>query len=142
MSWKTGDSAAGRRYRMGNDNDQCEGRAGWFRRDIEHPGATPGGDTTASWDATTQTATGGGAAASTSGQTGEGPNPASKSVGDATLKAGTEQPNAAAAGNEPGGGGSGGDVIGPGGAGADGAAIIVASNELTTDSSNNRRTAT
>ena len=95
---------------------------------LNTPGATPGGDTTASWDATTQTAIGGAAAATTGPQTGQAPNPGSKSVGDATLNAGTAQPNAAAAGNKPGGGGAGGDVIGPGGAGADGAAIIVASN--------------
>jgi hypothetical protein len=94
------------------------------------PDATPGGDTTASWDTApgaTETASGGGAGASASGQSGDGPSPASQSVGDATLTAGTAQPNLAAAGNAPGGGGAGGDVISPGGAGADGAAIIVAS---------------
>jgi hypothetical protein len=94
------------------------------------PGApdAPGGDTTAGWDTTTQTAPGGGAGGSTGGQSGDGPSPTSESVGDATLAAGATQPNPAAAGNAPGGGGSGGDVISPGGAGADGAAIIVASN--------------
>jgi hypothetical protein len=90
--------------------------------------ATPGGDTTASWDTTTQTATGGGGGATTGAQSGNGPSPTSDSVGDATLAAGAAQLNAAAAGNAPGGGGSGGDVFGQGGAGADGAAIIVVSN--------------
>jgi hypothetical protein len=89
--------------------------------------ATPGGDTTASWDATMQTATGGGGGASTSGQSGDGPSPTSESVGGATLTAGTTQSTPAAAGGGPGVGGAGGDVISPGGAGADGAAIIVAS---------------
>jgi hypothetical protein len=95
------------------------------------PDATPGGDTTASWDTATGTsqavASGGGAGASTNGQSGDGPNPTSKSVDDATLSAGAAQPALAAAGNAPGGGGAGGDVISPGGAGADGAAIIGAS---------------
>jgi hypothetical protein len=91
------------------------------------PSATPGGDTTASWDTTTATATGGGAGASTIGQSGDGPSPTMKSVGDATLTAGNAQSTLAAAGNRPGGGGAGGDVLSPGGAGADGAAIIVAS---------------
>jgi hypothetical protein len=94
------------------------------------PDASPGGDTTASWDTTpgtTETASGGGAGASANGQSGDGPSPTSQSVGDATLTAGTAQLNLAAAGNAPGGGGAGGDVISPGGAGADGAAIIVAS---------------
>jgi hypothetical protein len=95
------------------------------------PDATPGGDTTASWDTATGTtqavASGGGAGASTNGQSGDGPNPTSKSVDDATLSAGATEPVLAAAGNAPGGGGAGGDVISPGGAGADGAAIIGAS---------------
>jgi hypothetical protein len=93
--------------------------------------ATPGGDTTASWDTATGTtqevASGGGAGASANGQSGDGPSPTSKSVDDATLSAGPAQSALAAAGNPPGGGGSGGDVISPGGAGADGAAIIGAS---------------
>jgi hypothetical protein len=93
--------------------------------------ATPGGDTTASWDTATgtaqQVASGGGAGASATGQSGDGPNPASQSVDDSKLTAGTAQLNLAAAGNPPGGGGAGGDLISPGGAGADGAAIIVAS---------------
>jgi hypothetical protein len=90
--------------------------------------ATPGGETTASWDTTTQTALGGGVGLPTGDQSGDGPSPPSNSVGDATLAAGPAQANPAAAGNAPGGGGSGGNVISPGGAGADGAAIIVASN--------------
>ncbi len=93
--------------------------------------ATPGGDTTASWDTATGTsqavAVGGGAGASTTGQSGDGPSPTSTTVGDATLTAGTTQSTPAAAGNAPGGGGAGGDVISPGGAGADGAAVIVVS---------------
>jgi hypothetical protein len=91
------------------------------------PDATPGGDTTASWDTTTETANGGGAGASTNGQSGDTPSQPSESIGDATLTAGGAQSTPAAAGNAPGGGGAGGDVISPGGAGADGAAIIVVS---------------
>lgn len=92
--------------------------------------ATAGGDTTATWDSssgpTTDTALGGGAGASSSGQVGDGPNPGSQSIGDATLTGGTAQPAAGAPGNAPGGGGAGSDVISEGGAGADGAAVLVA----------------
>jgi hypothetical protein len=95
------------------------------------PDAAPGGDTTASWDTasgtTTETARGGGAGASTNGQSGDGESQPSQSAGGSKLTAGLAQPTPAAAGNAPGGGGAGGDVINPGGAGADGAAIIVAS---------------
>ena len=84
------------------------------------PDATPGGDTTASWDTATGTtqevASGGGAGASAGGQSGDGPSPTSESVDGATLSAGAAQPALAAAGNAPGGGGAGGDVISPGGA--------------------------
>jgi hypothetical protein len=92
--------------------------------------AMAGGDTTATWDSssgpTTDTAPGGGAGASSSGQVGDGPNPGSQSIGDATLTAGTPQPVAGATGNAPGGGGAGSDVISQGGTGADGAAVLVA----------------
>jgi hypothetical protein len=92
--------------------------------------ATAGGDTTATWDSssgtTTETASGGGAGASSSGQIGDGPNPGSQSIGDATLIGGTAQQVAGATGNAPGGGGAGSDVISQGGAGADGAAVLVA----------------
>jgi hypothetical protein len=94
--------------------------------------ATAGGDTTASWDAApgaTATAHGGGAGASTSGLSGDGPNPAVQSVGDAMLTAGAAQPIPGAAGNPPGGGGAGSDIVSGGGNGADGAAIIVASQD-------------
>jgi hypothetical protein len=94
------------------------------------PDATPGGDTTASWDSgsgTAEPAVGGGAGASTNGQTGDTASQPSGSIGDATLTAGPAQSTPAAAGNAPGGGGAGGDVISPGGAGADGAAVIVVS---------------
>jgi hypothetical protein len=91
----------------------------------------PGGDTTASWDTTsgptTKTASGGGAGASTSGLTGDGPSPNSQTAGDASLTAGSAQATPGGPGNAPGGGGGGGDVISPGGAGADGVAIVVAS---------------
>jgi hypothetical protein len=92
--------------------------------------AMAGGNTTATWDSssgtTTETAGGGGAGASSSGQVGDGPNPASQSIGDAALTAGAAQPAAGANGNAPGGGGAGSDVISEGGAGADGAAVLVA----------------
>jgi hypothetical protein len=92
--------------------------------------AMAGGDTTATWDSssgpTMETAAGGGAGASSSGQIGDGPNPGSQSIGDATLTSGTAQPVAGATGNAPGGGGAGSDVISEGGAGADGAAVLVA----------------
>jgi hypothetical protein len=92
--------------------------------------AMAGGDTTATWNSssgtTTETASGGGAGASSSGQIGDGPNPGSQSIGDATLTAGTAQPAAGAPGNPPGGGGAGSDVVSEGGAGADGAAVLVA----------------
>jgi hypothetical protein len=93
---------------------------------------TAGGDTTASWDTApgnTATAPGGGAGASTTGLSGDGPNPAVQSVGDAMLTAGAAQPIPGAAGNAPGGGGAGSDVVSNGGNGADGAAIIVASQD-------------
>jgi hypothetical protein len=89
-----------------------------------------GGDTTASWDTsagtTTETAPGGGGGANSSGPTGEGPNPSTKSAGDAMLTAGVEQPTIGAVGNPPGGGGAGSDGFQAGGAGADGAAVVVA----------------
>jgi hypothetical protein len=92
--------------------------------------AAAGGDTTATWDSssgpTTETASGGGAGVSSSGQIGDGPNPGSQSIGDATLTGGTPQPVAGATGNAPGGGGAGSDVISEGGTGADGAAVLVA----------------
>ena len=92
--------------------------------------AMAGGNTTAGWESssgpTTETASGGGAGASSSGQVGDGPNPASQSIGDAALTAGTAQPAAGANGNAPGGGGAGSDVISRGGGGADGAAVLVA----------------
>ncbi len=98
---------------------------------LNAPDATAGGDTTATWDTATGTtqavAVGGGAGASTTGQSGDGPNPISTTVGDATLTAGTTQSTPAAAGGGPGVGGAGGDVFSPGGAGADGAALIVVS---------------
>jgi hypothetical protein len=57
--------------------------------------AMAGGDTTATWDSssgpTMVTASGGGAGASSSGQIGDGPNPGSQSIGDATLTSGTSQ---------------------------------------------------
>jgi hypothetical protein len=92
--------------------------------------AEAGGDTTATWDSSsgpmTDTASGGGAGASSSGQIGDAPNPGSQSIGDATLTAGTAQPAAGAPGNPPGGGGAGSDVISEGGTGANGAAVLVA----------------
>jgi hypothetical protein len=92
--------------------------------------AMAGGDTTATWDSssgtTTETASGGGAGASSSGQIGDGPNPSSQSIGDATLAAGIAQQVAGAIGNAPGGGGAGSDVVSQGGAGADGATVVVA----------------
>jgi hypothetical protein len=92
--------------------------------------AMAGGDTTATWDSasgpTTDTASGVGAGAGSSGQIGDGPNPGSQSIGDATLTGGAAQQVAGAAGNAPGGGGAGSDVISQGGAGADGATVLVA----------------
>ena len=93
---------------------------------LSAPQGSPGGDTTATWDTTTGTASGGAARGSSSGVSGDGPSPSSESIGDASLNGGIAQPTAGADGNPPGGGGAGGGGLKQGGAGADGAAVFVA----------------
>lgn len=96
-------------------------------------GPTAGGPTTATWTgkpgSTPLTAGGGGAMASTMGQTGTGTSPASVTVNGTPYSGGTSQATPAGTGNKPGGGGAGGsgiDLDVAGGAGAAGVAYVVA----------------